>query len=500
MQPTPLHTAVWDNNNDLLSHLLLQPEGIAQLEALDSRGNTPLLLAYRMGRTEAARMLLAAGCFSKPRTAEGWEAIHVSSLTGNPDLVRTSVMAYLKETNAAFERRLPQLQANFELMPDFVLTMKWEFKSWLPLVSMLLPSDTYSIYKRGSSLRLDSTLLGMNGLKWERGNLSLLLWGRNMPVPGSVRVLDWDNKTESDARLAFTHPKDQQVQDWVRKLLTTPQKCTDWWSRDAVLAPAMKKSLLSSLFALGGLGGSSATPPKGRVTTASAAAAAAAAAAAPPLVHKDDPNQVMEDVGVWGPCACYDLKNLCVTDVSRAPILPSLPLEQWWRPEYSQEINLEQAQQLHAADAAAAASASAAAAASSSSSPSAAGGGGGSSSGGGSTAAVADLSKEAEPERQLAPLLAILQGIRSGRITESTAASAGSLAQLEGMGFGGEGGGPGEQSGSQISTWTFEEFFGTQRAAASAAEREAAASAAAASAASGEAGQGGGGGRRQRQR
>jgi hypothetical protein len=49
------------------------------------------------------------------------------------------------------------------------------------------------------------------------------------PLPGAVRVLDHDAKTGADARLAFTRPKDQQVQDWVRKLLTQKQKTTDMW-------------------------------------------------------------------------------------------------------------------------------------------------------------------------------------------------------------------------------------------------------------------------------
>jgi hypothetical protein len=436
--PTPLHLAVWDDNIALLSHLLTQPELANCLEAVDGRGNTPLLLAYRMGRTMAARMLLAAGAYSKARTPDGWEAIHISSLTGNPDLVRTSVMAFLRETNDAFERRLPALMSRFEAMPDFTLRMKWELKSWLPLVSSLLPTDEYTIHKRGSSLRLDSTLLGMNGLKWERGNLSLLLWGRDMPQPGSVRVLDWDSKSETDARLAFTHPKDQQIQDWVRKLLTNKQKVTDWWSRDTVMTPLMKGgglvSGLLSFFGGGGGGGG-------------AGGGAAKGEDAPPLVHRDDPNQAQEEAGVWGLCSCYELKNLCIKDTIRAPILPALELQSWWRPEYSREVGLEQAQEIAKAHAEAAAAAAAAAA-----------------------------GTEREPEKQLAPLLRILRGIRLGKITEDNAALA---VQQEGMGFGGGEGGSGSSSGSgsggtHVSQVTFEAYFGEKRPLATAEQRAAA--------------------------
>ena len=441
--PTLLHTAVWDDNTQLLSSLLLQ--GGEDLEALDARGNTPLLLAYRMGRTKAARMLLSAGAFPKARTPDHWEAIHISSLTANPDLVRTSVVAFLRETNEAFERRLPQLQASLGALPDFTLTMNWEFKSWLPLVSLLLPSDTFTIYKRGSSLRLDSSLLGMNNLKWERGRLSLLLWGKDMPIPGSVRVLDWDHKSETDARLAFTHPKDQQIQDWVRKLLTQKQKTTDWWSRDTVMAPCLRRTLLGSLFGSGG-----SASPRGRASASAGAEAQEADASPQPVAHVDNPAQAREDVGAWSSCVVYDLKNLCVRDVHRAPIIASLPLESWWRPEYSQEIGVAAAQEMHAADVSAAAASTSA-----------------------GSAGGSDLSTQAEPEKQLAPLMSILRGIRLGRINEKSASTAATLAQLEGMGFGEEGG-PSRGSGSAVSQVAFEDYFGVPRPQATAEQRDAA--------------------------
>lgn len=292
-------------------------------------------------------MLLATGSFPKARTPEGFEAVQVAALTSNPDLVRAAVISFLSETDAAFERRLPTLQRALAELPDFVMRISWEFTSWVPGLSRLLPNDAWYVSKRGSSLRLDSTLLGMNGLKWERGSISLILWGSDRPRPGATFVLDNEARTAADARLAFTHPQDQHVQDWVRKLLTQKQKTTDWWSRDVALQPVLKKGLFSSLGgALGRLAFGDSSP-RGKVSApgtptssgdgstspapasasmasflsgdASAATAASGGAGSsggigagrPRPVHVENPQQVKEDVVVWSDCVVYEMKK-CV--------------------------------------------------------------------------------------------------------------------------------------------------------------------------------------------
>ena len=83
----------------------------------------------------------------------------------------------LADTDRAFQRRVPGLLAGLAALPDFEIQMRWEFSSWLPLVSRILPNDDIVIYKRGSSIRMDSTLLGLAGLSWERGHISNLILG-----------------------------------------------------------------------------------------------------------------------------------------------------------------------------------------------------------------------------------------------------------------------------------------------------------------------------------
>lgn len=49
----------------------------------------------------------------------------------------------------------------------------------VPLVSRMCPSDTYKIYKQGSSVRIDTTLLGFDHTNWQRGNRSYIFKGHS---------------------------------------------------------------------------------------------------------------------------------------------------------------------------------------------------------------------------------------------------------------------------------------------------------------------------------
>lgn len=59
----------------------------------------------------------------------------------------------------------------------------------VPLVSRILPSDICKIHKRGSSIRLDTTLVDFNDMRWERGDITFLLNGQVKPSQ-SLAVLD----------------------------------------------------------------------------------------------------------------------------------------------------------------------------------------------------------------------------------------------------------------------------------------------------------------------
>lgn len=43
----------------------------------------------------------------------------------------------------------------------------------------MCPSDTYKVYKQGSNVRIDTTLLGFDQSSWQRGNRSYVFMGQS---------------------------------------------------------------------------------------------------------------------------------------------------------------------------------------------------------------------------------------------------------------------------------------------------------------------------------
>ncbi|XP_063046451.1 ankyrin repeat domain-containing protein 13D isoform X1 [Engraulis encrasicolus] len=199
----PLHYLVWNNQYQQLDRELQTDQ--QDLERLDPRGRTPLELAVCLGHLESTRVLLRHNADPTHCNAQNWTVLQEAVSTGDPELVQL-VLQY-REYKRATERLagIPELLSKLRQARDFYVEMKWEFTSWVPLVSKVCPSDVYRVWKSGSCLRVDTTLLGFEHMTWLKGHRSYIFKGEE----GGAVVMEVDH----DKQVVYTEPLSLSAQD-----------------------------------------------------------------------------------------------------------------------------------------------------------------------------------------------------------------------------------------------------------------------------------------------
>ncbi|XP_072736203.1 ankyrin repeat domain-containing protein 13A isoform X3 [Ciconia boyciana] len=99
---------------------------------------------------------------------------------------------------------VPELLQKINETPDFYVEMKWEFTSWVPLVSRVCPSDVCRIWKSGAKLRVDITLLGFENMSWERGRRSLIFKGEDTGGWAELIEINHDDKFVTTERFEIS--------------------------------------------------------------------------------------------------------------------------------------------------------------------------------------------------------------------------------------------------------------------------------------------------------
>ncbi|KAF5929213.1 hypothetical protein HPG69_019234 [Diceros bicornis minor] len=186
---------------------------VQNVEALDPRGRTLLHLAVSLGHLESARVLLRH------------KADAVS--TGDPEMVYTVLQHRDYHNTSMALEGVPELLQKILEAPDFYVQMKWEFTSWVPLVSRICPNDVCRIWKSGAKLRVDITLLGFENMSWIRGRRSFIFkgednWAELMEVNHDDKVVTTEHFDLSQEMERLTldlmKPKGREVE----RRLTSP--------------------------------------------------------------------------------------------------------------------------------------------------------------------------------------------------------------------------------------------------------------------------------------
>ncbi|XP_065207679.1 ankyrin repeat domain-containing protein 13C [Planococcus citri] len=185
-QQYPLHECVFSGDLRKLSALLRSDNDIAKK---DKHGNTALHLAVMLGKKECVHLLLAHNAPVKVKNLAGWSPLSEAISYGDRQTILSLLRKFKQQLRDTMGERRPNLLAGLNKMQDFYMELKWDFHSWLPLVSRLLPSDLCRIQKHGSSIRFDSTLVDFNDMKWERGDITFLFNG-TAPPNESLIIMD----------------------------------------------------------------------------------------------------------------------------------------------------------------------------------------------------------------------------------------------------------------------------------------------------------------------
>uniref|UniRef100_A0A914C4W6 Ankyrin repeat domain-containing protein 13B n=1 Tax=Acrobeloides nanus TaxID=290746 RepID=A0A914C4W6_9BILA len=141
-----------------------------QINSLDPHGRTPCHLATILGYVECAELLLEQGADANTQDKEMWLLSHDAVCLANPPFL-AKLLAYRDYQRALQSNEMMKtLYESLQNSDDFYVEMAWSFESWLPFVKNMCPSDTYKIYKSGTNIRIDTSLLGFDNTSSSSSN------------------------------------------------------------------------------------------------------------------------------------------------------------------------------------------------------------------------------------------------------------------------------------------------------------------------------------------
>ncbi|MDP2437300.1 MAG: hypothetical protein Q8P67_16270, partial [archaeon] len=195
---TELHRAVFARDYGKVAELIAnnKEDAHAFLDGRDSRGNSAMHIAAHWGDLRLINMLAAAGARLDPSDA-GWSVIQEAAASGMKEAMERLYVLGMQQARTMLENRAVVAAQELVTLPDFYMEIHWSFSTWVPLISRFFPSDTYRVWKIGSQVRVDTTLIGFEGGRFKTGNNSLLFTGVDPKHPHECIILNRVEKTSA---------------------------------------------------------------------------------------------------------------------------------------------------------------------------------------------------------------------------------------------------------------------------------------------------------------
>ncbi|KAG0371037.1 hypothetical protein BGX24_001846 [Mortierella sp. AD032] len=177
------------------------------INSLDLHLHAPLHLAVMLNRKDIVQVLLKAGANPLVRSGSGWTPRQEATSLGDRAMIELITRYQRKEFSGSFKTK--------------AMNLVKQLSAVLPFVSGLCPKDTYHIWKKGNAVRMDTSLVGFENMKWIRGHISIVFrvdpeHGPELVIIDRVKKVTQVLARSSDDDDEEDHePTDEEIQDEV---------------------------------------------------------------------------------------------------------------------------------------------------------------------------------------------------------------------------------------------------------------------------------------------
>lgn len=176
-QEYPLHKAIYENDIETIVEFLKLKSSIKDhINKKDVHGNTPLHLACMLGSpVKIVYDLLNKGAAIDIKNLQRWSPFAEACSYGDRDVITLLTIRANADVQKAINHiNQDDFSFNLQKIKNYRLILKWEFQSWIPFLTKVLPSDICVINKQGGNIRIDTKLLDFEMFSWRHGDSYLV--------------------------------------------------------------------------------------------------------------------------------------------------------------------------------------------------------------------------------------------------------------------------------------------------------------------------------------